>query len=122
MPKLTDKIKETIAEVRPGMVATVDSNGRPNVSAKGSLRVLDDDHLAFADISSPRTVANLKANPAVSVLVVHPKSMKGCRIWGRAEVMDSGELFDAMAAEYADRNIRVNHVVKITVEEASESF
>ena len=122
MPKLTDKIKETIAEVRPGMVATVGTDGRPNVSAKGSLRVLDDDHLAFADISSPRTVANLKANPAISVLVVHPKSMKGCRIWGRAEVMDSGELFDTMAAEYADRDIKVNHVISITVEEASESF
>lgn len=122
MPMLTDKVKETIAEVRPGIVATVGRDGRPNVSAKGSLRVLDDDHLVFADISSPRTVANLKANPAVSVLVVHPKSMKGCRIWGRAEVMDSGELFDAMAGEYAERNIRVNHVVRITIEEASESF
>jgi len=122
MPKLTDKIKETIAEVRPGMVATVGRDGRPNVSAKGSLRVLDDDHLVFADINSPRTVANLRANPAVSVLVVHPKSMRGCRIWGQAEVMDSGELFDAMVSEYAERNLKVNHVVRITVEEASESF
>jgi predicted pyridoxine 5'-phosphate oxidase superfamily flavin-nucleotide-binding protein len=122
MPKLTDKIKETIAEVRPGMVATVGGDGRPNVSAKGSLRVLDGDHLVFADISSPRTVANLRANPAVSVLVVHPKTMRGCRIWGQAEVMDSGELFDAMVREYAERNIKVNHVVRITVEEASESF
>ena len=122
MSKLTDKIKETIAEVRPGMVATVGRDGRPNVSAKGSLRVLDDDHLVFADINSPRTVSNLKANPAISVLVVHPKSMRGCRIWGQAEVMDSGELFDAMVREYAERNIKVNHAVRITVEEASESF
>ena len=91
MPMLTDKIKETIAEVRPGIVATADKHGKPNVSAKGSVRVLDDDHLVFADISSARTIANLRENPSISVLVLHPKSMRGCRIWGQAEVLDSGE-------------------------------
>ncbi len=122
MGKLSDIIKETIAEVRPGIIATASKDGRPNISAKGSLRVLDDDHLVFADISSPRTIANLKENPNVSVLVVHPKSMKGCRIWGKGEVLSSGELFDQISKEFADRNMKVNHVVKITVEEAQASF
>ncbi len=122
MPMLTDKIKETIAEVRPGIVATADKHGKPNVSAKGSVRVLDDDHLVFADISSARTIANLRENPSISVLILHPKSMRGCRIWGQAEVLDSGELFDQLSREYAERNIKVNHVVKITVEEALDSF
>jgi len=122
MPMLTDKIKETIAEVRPGIVATADKHGKPNVSAKGSVRVLDDDHLVFADIKSARTIANLRENPSISVLVLHPKSMRGCRIWGQAEVLDSGELFDQLSKEYAERNIKVNHVVKITVEEALDSF
>lgn len=122
MPMLTDKIKETIAEVRPGIVATADKHGKPNVSAKGSVRVLDDDHLVFADISSARTIANLRENPSISVLVLHPKSMRGCRIWGQAEVLDSGELFDQLSREYAERNIKVSHVVKVTVEEALDSF
>jgi len=122
MPMLTNKIKETIAEVRPGIVATADRDGKPNVSAKGSVRVLDDDHLVFADINSARTIANLRENPSISVLVLHPKSMRGCRIWGKAEVLDSGELFDQMSKEYAKRNIKVNHVVKVTVEEALDSF
>lgn len=122
MPMLTDKIKETIAEVRPGIVATADKHGKPNVSAKGSVRVLDDDHLVFADISSARTIANLRENPSISVLVLHPKSMRGCRIWGQAEVLDSGELFDQLSREFAERNIKVNHVVKVTVEEALDSF
>jgi predicted pyridoxine 5'-phosphate oxidase superfamily flavin-nucleotide-binding protein len=119
---LTDKIKETIAEVRPGIVATVDKHGKPNVSAKGSVRVLDDDHLVFTDINSARTIANLRENPSISVLVLHPRSMRGCRIWGQAEVLDSGEMFDQLNKEYAERNIKVNHVVKITVEEALDSF
>ena len=122
MPMPTDKIKETIAEVLPGIVATADKHGKPNVSAKGSVRVLDDDHLGFADINSARTIANLRENPSISVLVLHPKSMRGCRIWGQAEVLDSGEMFDQLSKEYAERNIKVNHVVKVTVEEALDSF
>jgi uncharacterized protein len=120
--KLSEKIKETVAEIRPGIVATASRDGRPNVSAKGSLRVVDDDHVAFADISSPRTIANLRENPFVSILIMHPKSMKGCRIWGEGEVLDSGDLFEEMCKEFADRNIAVNHVVMVVVEEAQERF
>lgn len=122
MSKLSEKVKETIAEIRPGIIATASKDGKPNVSAKGSFRVLDDDHVVFADISSPRTIANLKENPQVSVLVIHPKSMKGCRIWGKGEIIDSGELFDQMSKEFAELNLKVNHVVKITVEETQDSF
>ncbi len=122
MGKLSDSVKETIAEIRLAIIATASKDGKPNVSAKGSFRVLNDDHVVFADISSPRTIANLKENPQVSVLVVHPKSMKGCRIWGKGEVLDSGELFDEMSKEFADRNLKVNHVVKVTVEETQDGF
>ena len=122
MSKLSEKVKETIAEIRPGIIATASKDGKPNVSAKGSFRVLDDEHVVFADISSPRTIANLKENPQVSVLVVHPKSMKGCRIWGKGEIIDSGELFDQMSKEFAELNLKVNHVVKITVEETQDGF
>jgi len=120
--KLSEKVKETIAEIRPGIIATASRDGKPNVSAKGSFRVLDDDHVVFADISSPRTIANLKENPQVSVLVVHPKSMKGCRIWGKGEIIDTGELFDQMSKEFAELNLKVNHVVKIKVEETQDGF
>ena len=46
-----------IAELRLCYVATVTPDGKPNLSPKGSLRVVDDDHLAFADIMSPRRCA-----------------------------------------------------------------
>ncbi len=120
MGKLTDQMKEMIAEIRPGLIATADRNGRPNVSAKGSFRVLDDDHLLFADISSPGTIANLRENPKVSAIVLHPKTMRGCRVWGTAEILDSGELVDRLSEEFTAKGMKVNHVVKITVEEAKE--
>ena len=119
MAKLTEEAKKAIGEIRPSLVATASTTGKPNVSAKGSLRVLDDEHVAFADIASPRTVANIKENPQVAIICLDAAARKGCRIWGKAEILDSGDLFDSVAAEFAPRGMKVRHVVNVTLEEVA---
>jgi predicted pyridoxine 5'-phosphate oxidase superfamily flavin-nucleotide-binding protein len=121
MSKLSEEIKTMIAEIRPGMIATSSKGGKPNVSAKGSFRVLDDDHVIFADINSPRTIANLKENPYVSALVVHPRTLKGCRIWGKGEIITSGPLFDQMNKEFTEKGLKVNRVVKIKIAKVQDT-
>jgi len=121
MTKLTDEAKKAIGEIRPSLVATASRTGKPNVSAKGSLHVLDDEHVAFADIASPRTVANIRENPQVGVICLDAAARKGCRIWGKGSILNSGELFDQLSAEYAEKNMKVNNVVKVAVEEV-ETF
>lgn len=121
MAKLTEEAKKAVGEMRPSLVATASKTGKPNVSAKGSLRVLDDDHVAFADIASPRTVANIKENPQVAIICVDAPARKWCRIWGRGEILNSGKLFDKFVAEFASRNMTVRNVVKVTVDEV-ETF
>jgi predicted pyridoxine 5'-phosphate oxidase superfamily flavin-nucleotide-binding protein len=121
MAKLTEEAKKAIGEIRPSLVATASKTGKPNVSAKGSLHVLDDEHLLFADISSPRTISNIKENPQVAVICLDAARRKGCRIWGRGEILSSGELFDKTVAEFASRNMKVKDVVKVFVEEV-ETF
>ena len=121
MVKLSEEVKTMIAEIRPGIIATASKDGKPNVSAKGSFRVLDDDHVLFADINSPRTIANLRENPYVSVLVIHPKTLRGCRIWGKGEIINSGPLFDQLNTEFVGKGLKVNHVVKIKVDKVQES-
>jgi hypothetical protein len=121
MAKLTEEAKKAIGEIRPSFVATASKTGKPNVSAKGSLRVLDDEHLLFADIASPRTIANIKENPQVAIICLDAVGRKGCRIWGRGEIFSSGELFDKTVAEFASRNMKVKDVVKVVVEEV-ETF
>lgn len=81
------------------------------------MKILDDSHLYFADVRSPQTVANIKRDPRVCVVFVHPRPATGYRIYGRAEVLASGDLFDKVHAEYAHRNLKVNHVVKIAIEQ-----
>ncbi len=117
MAKLSEEAKKTIGVMKPAMVATASKDGKPNVSAKGSFRVLDDEHVAFADIASPRTMANLRENPRLSAIVFDPATRKGCRIWGKAEILDSGARFDAIAAEFAPRKMTVKHLVSVAVED-----
>ena len=117
MARLSEEAKKIINEVHPAHVATASKQGKPNVSSKGSFRVLDDEHVGFADINSPRTVANLRENPQVSVIIYDPATRKSCRIWGKAQIIESGELFDTFSAQFEPRKIKVNNVVKITVDE-----
>jgi predicted pyridoxine 5'-phosphate oxidase superfamily flavin-nucleotide-binding protein len=117
MATLTEEAKNLIKDTHPGFIATASPSGRPNVSPKGSLRVLDDEHILFADIHSPNTIANLVENPQVAALVFEPSTRHGCRVWGQAEIFSSGELFERVNAELASRNMQAKHIVVVKVEE-----
>jgi predicted pyridoxine 5'-phosphate oxidase superfamily flavin-nucleotide-binding protein len=119
MAKLTEEAKKIISEFGPALIATASKTGKPNVSPKGSFRVLDEEHVVFANIASPRTIANLKENPQLTAIIFDRSTRKGCRIWGKAEIMNAGELFDTISAEYAKRNMKVRNVVKVNIDEAA---
>jgi predicted pyridoxine 5'-phosphate oxidase superfamily flavin-nucleotide-binding protein len=61
MAILTEDMRHMVAHLRLCYVATVTPDGKPNLSPKGSLRVIDDDHLAFADNMSPSKIRNLRS-------------------------------------------------------------
>lgn len=126
MGMLTEDMQRVVREQRLGFVATVCDDGTPNLSPKGTTTVWDDDHLIFADICSPTTVANLTRNPAVEVNVVDPIARRGYRFKGQATLIAGGPLFDRAMAFY--RNSyglsdelarRVEHVVLIKVRQAA---
>jgi len=117
MAKISDEVKKIINEVRPAIVATADRNGRPNASLRGSFRVLDDEHVIFTDGGRMYTLKNIRENPQVAAIVYNAETRQGCRIWGKAEIIESGEIFDKMAAEASARGITLNHLVKVAVEE-----
>jgi hypothetical protein len=64
---LTTDMKRVVDEQRLGFVATICPDGTPNLSPKGTTPVWDDDHLVFANIRSPGTLANLRQNASVEV-------------------------------------------------------
>ena len=119
---LTDDMKRVVREQRLGFVATVCPDGTPNLSPKGTTTVWDDDHLVFADIHSPGTVANLLQNPAIEINVVDPDVRKGYRFKGTATVLTEGVLFEKLIAFYRARGTHylIKSIVLVEVKHAAE--
>ena len=72
-----------VNEWRLGHLATVGPEG-PNVSPKGTFQALDGTRLIFAEIRSPRTMANLAHDARVEVNMVDVFARKGARFRGAA--------------------------------------
>ncbi len=123
---LTEAMKQVIEEQRLGFVATACPDGTPNFSPKGTTAVCDDDHLIFADICSPATIANLRANPAIEINVVDVFARSGYRFKGVAEILSDGQGFEQAIAFYKSRGSvtvisgkrRINAAVLVRVEQA----
>jgi predicted pyridoxine 5'-phosphate oxidase superfamily flavin-nucleotide-binding protein len=123
MATLTEAMKQLIREQRLGYVATVCPDGTPNLSPKGTTTVWDDDHLVFANIRSPRTIANLKQNPAIEINVVDWFTRKGYRFKGIATVIESGAQFDELVSFYKQQGLfdaprRIQAIVMVEVQRA----
>ena len=120
MGLITDDMRRVLEEQQLGFVATVTPDGKPNLSPKGTTKAWDDDHLVFADICSPNTVANLAANPAMEVNVVDPAVRKGYRFKGTATVLSNGPQYDEIEAWYRARGSTnpFRHIVLMKVEDA----
>jgi predicted pyridoxine 5'-phosphate oxidase superfamily flavin-nucleotide-binding protein len=112
---LTADMKRVVEEQRLGFVATVCPDGTPNLSPKGTTTVWDDDHLVFANIRSPGTLANLRQNPSVEINLVDPFVRKGYRFKGVASILESGPLYDEVIAFYKQRGARVSAIREVVM-------
>ena len=122
MGLITDDMRRVIESTRLAFVATVNADGTPNLSPKSSLGVIDDDRIAFADIASPNTVRNLRANPAIEVNAIDIFMRRGYRFRGTATLELPGSAVYAQIAEpfWAEngRGFPNHAVVNIAVEKA----
>lgn len=98
--RLPAKSIELIETWRLGFVATVSADGHPNVSPKGTFIVLDEETIAFGEMRSPNTVANLAHQAEVEVNFVDVLSRAGVRIRGKARIVERGAEFDALRPQF----------------------
>lgn len=101
-------------------VATVNEDGSPTVSPKGTVRVWDADHLVFANVASPRTVANIERDDRVHVNVVDHFGRRGWRFAGCARITDDPAVLTALRAEYPGEAYPFERAVLVRVESAQE--
>ena len=121
---ITEKIKNFVNFQKLGYVATVSSDNTPNLSPKGTIMVLDESYLAFADIQSPKTVENLRSNPSIEINVVDPFSRRGYRFRGIAEIISSGDKFNKIITNYKTSGVKssIKSVILVKIEKLSEVF
>lgn len=118
---LNDFAKELIATFPLGFVATVTEDGRPAVSPKGTFLVLDDTTIAFGEIRSPGTLANLAHLSEAEVNFIDQWKRKGVRVRGPVRLVEPGAEFDTLIGRWrdiwGDLAQRINVLVLISAEE-----
>ena len=90
---ITQEIKDFLNLQKLGYVATVSSDGKPNISPKGTIIGWTTKTLAFADIRSPDTMKNLQDNPNVEINVIDPLLRKGYLFQGVTKTIENGDTF-----------------------------
>jgi hypothetical protein len=120
MAKLTQEVIDLINKEHLVYAATATKDGVPNVSPKGSISVVDDEKLVFAEIASPHTVENLKVNPKIALYVLDKETRKGCQIKGTCTLMDSGPVFEKVAKTLKEMMPQLpptNYAIMVSVDE-----
>lgn len=65
-------------------LATASATGQPNVSPKELFAVVDDEHVVVANIASPVSAKNIRANAQVCLSFVDVFAQKGYKVTGEA--------------------------------------
>ena len=94
MAMITKEIKDFLDLQKLGYVATVASDGKPNLSPKGTIIGWTSTTLAFADIRSPDTIKNLESNSNVEINVIDPLLRRGFLFKGTARIITAGTQYD----------------------------
>lgn len=120
---ITQKIKDFLDLQKLGYVATVDSDGNPNLSPKGTIIGWTSKILAFANIRSPDTMNNLQSNPNVEINVIDPLLRKGYLFKGQARIIDKDSSpYEEILNYYKSKGIKskINSIVLVDVSSVSE--
>ena len=116
---LTEEMKVLIRNYSGGAVATINDDGTPSVSTKATFTIVDDATIAFGNLRSPGTVANLKQRPAVEVCFLDVLKRKAVRVTGQGKLIPTvgadATLRSAFENDWADYIDKMDGFVRINV-------
>ena len=119
---ITQEMAALIRTNTIAMVATVTPEGRPAVSPKATVVVLDKTHIAFTNLRSPGTLHNISVNPAVELNFIDVFRRKAVRLAGQASYTSRGSdrynVLLPQLAFWSDYEPRMRGVFEVTVEKA----
>ena len=118
MAKMPKEVMDVFNDPKSAKIlATAGTILEINAVPKGSLRAVDEEIIAFADIFGDKTNKNLEANKKVAALAFKTDPLIGYQIKGTFQrFQTSGELFDRFAKDVKERikmNIKAVGTVKV---------
>jgi len=119
--KITEQLSHFISERDSFYIASANIEGQPYIQhrggPKGFLKVLDDEHIAFADFSGNRqyiSVGNFDENKKVHLFLMDYPNRKRIKIWGEAFVItNNDDLIDQLKDE--NYEVPIERVIKIRI-------
>ena len=131
MIEITEQMKELVdrnhADGWDCTIGTVDKDGQPQVSLKGSVTVYDSETLAYWERAKRTALENVVENPKITVLYNNTIDRIRWRFYGMAEVHESGSVRDDVMSRTVDSElerdperlgvavlVRVNKIVEIS--------
>lgn len=97
---LATEMQRLIRDHSAGMVATINDDGTPSVSPKATFVIVDDQTIAFGNIRSPGTLANLRQRPTVEVCFLDVLARKAVRVTGAATIVAKAEAETDLVAAF----------------------
>ncbi len=124
---LSAAVRDCLRRSVLGWLATVDADSQPNVSPKEVFAALDGEQIAIANIASPRSAANVNAQPRVCFSFVDVFVQKGYKLAGTArEILPTADEFATVAepllamtqGRFPIRSVLLVQVVRVEVIQA----
>lgn len=116
---MTETVREEAAQAVLCWLATIDMNGRPNVTPKEIWTPYNESMLVVADIASTNSVRNMRSNPEVCLSFIDIFRQKGYKFKGIGEIFAEGsnqfEIYGRKLKEIAGTKFHIRNVMLITV-------
>jgi pyridoxine/pyridoxamine 5'-phosphate oxidase len=85
-------VNSALSERTPMVLASVDAEGRPRLTFRGSVQTFSDDQVGFwARNPGGATMDNIAANPHVSMIMRNPDTRVVLQLMGRAHQVEGAE-------------------------------
>lgn len=122
--QLTHSVIQSIETSVLCWLATASAAGIPNVSPKEIFTHFDKAEILIANIASPRSMRNIRENPAVCVSFINIFTQKGFQIKGMADILSSAHSgFPARSMPLglmAGSDFPFNSLIRIRVEKVKK--
>ena len=90
--ELTGIINGALANLTPMVVASVDAQGRPRLTFRGSVQKFSDDQVGFwARNAEGSTMDNIAVNPNVAMMMRNPTTRVVLQLAGRARLAEGAD-------------------------------